>query len=248
MVGADHPAVRGRHRRLPAGTGHTRRWRTWCLGALDAGPPCSRSRRARSAWAPPAGRGRRRTRADGAASVGGRRLASPPRRRRALSDHGHRLSGWRVTGCGCDLFGWPPQRRTARRRAGRSSSSSPGTVVIRRGPAAPSRPADVSVRSIRILAVTVFLEWLGATAIVPMLPVCIRQLGGTDGLAGLVMARSSPPACSSSTRWAGCRTGSAASRSSSAASSSTRRPASPSSSTSPRPWPSCCVGRRAWGP
>ena len=61
--------------------------------------------------------------------------------------------------------------------------------MIRRGPAGGVAPLpDTSVRLIRILAVTVFLEWLGATAIVPMLPVYIRQLGGTDGLAGLVMA------------------------------------------------------------
>jgi DHA1 family multidrug resistance protein-like MFS transporter len=61
--------------------------------------------------------------------------------------------------------------------------------VIRRGPAGAVAPLpDESVRLIRILAITVFLEWLGATAIVPMLPVYIRQLGGTDGLAGLVMA------------------------------------------------------------
>ena len=61
--------------------------------------------------------------------------------------------------------------------------------MIRRGPAEAVAPLpDESARLIRILAVTVFLEWLGATAIVPMLPVYIRQLGGTDGLAGLVMA------------------------------------------------------------
>ncbi len=58
-----------------------------------------------------------------------------------------------------------------------------------RGPAAPLAPqSDASTRLIRTLAVTVFLEWLGATSIVPMLPVYIRHLGGTDLLAGLVMA------------------------------------------------------------
>ena len=61
--------------------------------------------------------------------------------------------------------------------------------MIRRGPgAALAPPTDESVRLIRILSVTVFLEWLGATSIVPMLPVYIRHLGGTDLLAGLVMA------------------------------------------------------------
>lgn len=49
-------------------------------------------------------------------------------------------------------------------------------------------PSDGSVRLIRILTVTVFLQWLGATSIVPMLPVYIRRLGGSDLLAGLVMA------------------------------------------------------------
>jgi DHA1 family multidrug resistance protein-like MFS transporter len=58
-----------------------------------------------------------------------------------------------------------------------------------RGPAtAVAPPTDASVKLIRTLTATVFLEWLGATSIVPMLPVYIRHLGGTDLLAGLVMA------------------------------------------------------------
>ncbi len=61
--------------------------------------------------------------------------------------------------------------------------------MIRRGPATPvAPPSDASVRLIRTLTITVFLEWLGATSIVPMLPVYIRHLGGTDLLAGMVMA------------------------------------------------------------
>ncbi len=60
--------------------------------------------------------------------------------------------------------------------------------MAQRGPASPlAPPSDASVKLIRTLAVTVFLEWLGATSIVPMLPLYIRQLGGTDMLAGLVM-------------------------------------------------------------
>ncbi len=47
---------------------------------------------------------------------------------------------------------------------------------------------DRSRRLVRTLTLTVFLQWMGATAIVPMLPVYIRNLGGTDALAGLVMA------------------------------------------------------------
>ncbi len=54
--------------------------------------------------------------------------------------------------------------------------------------ATPVAPVDGSVRLIRILTATVFLQWLGATSIVPMLPVYIRRLGGSDLLAGLVMA------------------------------------------------------------
>ena len=62
-------------------------------------------------------------------------------------------------------------------------------MKFHRGPATPlAPPSDASVRLIRTLAVTVFLEWLGATSIVPMLPVYIRHLGGTDLLAGLVMS------------------------------------------------------------
>ena len=44
------------------------------------------------------------------------------------------------------------------------------------------------MRLIRTLTLTVFLQWMGATAIVPMLPVYIRHLGGSDALAGVVMA------------------------------------------------------------
>lgn len=47
---------------------------------------------------------------------------------------------------------------------------------------------DGTTRLVRTLTATVFLQWLGATAIVPMLPVYIRHLGGTDGQAGIVMA------------------------------------------------------------
>ena len=47
---------------------------------------------------------------------------------------------------------------------------------------------DRSARLIRTLTITVFLQWMGATAIVPMLPVYIRNLGGSDALAGVVMA------------------------------------------------------------
>ena len=61
--------------------------------------------------------------------------------------------------------------------------------MIRRGLSAPSAPpTDTSVALIRTLTVTVFLLWLGSTSIIPMLPVYIHQLGGTDTLAGLVMA------------------------------------------------------------
>jgi DHA1 family multidrug resistance protein-like MFS transporter len=47
---------------------------------------------------------------------------------------------------------------------------------------------DRSRRLIRTLTGTVFLQWMGATAIIPMLPVYIRHLGGSDALAGVVMA------------------------------------------------------------
>jgi DHA1 family multidrug resistance protein-like MFS transporter len=50
-------------------------------------------------------------------------------------------------------------------------------------PAAPS--AD---RLVRGLALAVFLQWFGASAIIPMLPEYIRHRGGSDSLAGLVMA------------------------------------------------------------
>jgi MFS family permease len=55
-------------------------------------------------------------------------------------------------------------------------------------PSAPFAPSDSSVRLIRTLTVTVFLQWMGSTSIVPMLPPYIRHLGGSDALAGVVMA------------------------------------------------------------
>jgi MFS family permease len=56
--------------------------------------------------------------------------------------------------------------------------------------AAPSTAlsAERSVRLIRTLTLVAFLQWMGATAIVPMLPVYVRHLGGTVALAGVVMA------------------------------------------------------------
>ena len=47
---------------------------------------------------------------------------------------------------------------------------------------------DPTSRLIHILTLTVFLQWMGASSIIPMLPVYIRRLGGTDALAGIVMA------------------------------------------------------------
>ncbi|HEX3840831.1 MAG TPA: MFS transporter [Acidimicrobiales bacterium] len=43
-------------------------------------------------------------------------------------------------------------------------------------------------RLVRGLALAVFLQWFGASAIIPMLPEYIRHRGGSDSLAGLVMA------------------------------------------------------------
>jgi DHA1 family multidrug resistance protein-like MFS transporter len=56
------------------------------------------------------------------------------------------------------------------------------------GPASTALGAERSVRLIRTLTLVAFLQWMGATAIVPMLPVYIRHLGGTVALAGVVMA------------------------------------------------------------
>ena len=117
----------------------------------------------------------------------------------------------------CDLFGLAPPSATlragrrARARAPGIGSVMTGTTGVgpSHGTVRPTAPrADQSVRLIRTLTVTVFLQWMGATAIVPMLPVYIRHLHGSDALAGVVMARSSPPACSPSTRWVGWPTGS----------------------------------------
>jgi DHA1 family multidrug resistance protein-like MFS transporter len=43
-------------------------------------------------------------------------------------------------------------------------------------------------RLVRTLVSVVFLQWLGATAIIPMLPVYVRDRVGSDGLAGVIMA------------------------------------------------------------
>ena len=61
--------------------------------------------------------------------------------------------------------------------------------MIRRGPGTPlAPPSDVSVKLIRTLTITVFLQWFGSTSIIPMLPVYVRDMGGTVFMAGLVMA------------------------------------------------------------
>jgi len=52
--------------------------------------------------------------------------------------------------------------------------------------AATDQPA--ARRLVRGLSLTVFLQWFGASAIIPMLPLYIRHRGGTDALAGLVMS------------------------------------------------------------
>jgi DHA1 family multidrug resistance protein-like MFS transporter len=47
------------------------------------------------------------------------------------------------------------------------------------------RAAD---RLVRALALTTFLQWFGASAILPLLPVFVRQRGGSDAVVGAVMA------------------------------------------------------------
>lgn len=49
-------------------------------------------------------------------------------------------------------------------------------------------PAPSADRLVRGLSLAVFLQWFGASAIIPMLPEYIRHRGGSDSLAGLVMA------------------------------------------------------------
>jgi len=43
-------------------------------------------------------------------------------------------------------------------------------------------------RLVRALALTTFLQWFGASAILPLLPVYLRQRGGSDAVVGAVMA------------------------------------------------------------
>ncbi len=69
-----------------------------------------------------------------------------------------------------------------------TTRTGPGTEAISTVAADGADPADQSVRLIRTLTVTVFLQWMGATSLIPMLPVYIRHLHGSDALAGVVMA------------------------------------------------------------
>jgi DHA1 family multidrug resistance protein-like MFS transporter len=55
-------------------------------------------------------------------------------------------------------------------------------------PSSTTAGTDRSAGLIRTLSLVVFLQWMGSTAIIPMLPVYIRHLGGSDALAGVVMA------------------------------------------------------------
>jgi len=43
-------------------------------------------------------------------------------------------------------------------------------------------------RLVRTLSLTTFLQWFGASAILPLLPVFVRQRGGSDAIVGAVMA------------------------------------------------------------
>ena len=53
----------------------------------------------------------------------------------------------------------------------------------------PAKAADDgSKRLVMTLSAVIFLQWTGASGLVPMLPVYIRHLGGSDALAGIVMA------------------------------------------------------------
>ena len=47
---------------------------------------------------------------------------------------------------------------------------------------------DGSRKLVMTLSAVIFLQWTGASGLVPMLPVYIRHLGGSDALAGIVMA------------------------------------------------------------
>jgi MFS transporter, DHA1 family, multidrug resistance protein len=49
-------------------------------------------------------------------------------------------------------------------------------------------PGDGTGRLVRTLAATTFLLWLGASAILPLLPAYLRQRGGSDAMVGVVMA------------------------------------------------------------
>ena len=73
--------------------------------------------------------------------------------------------------------------------------SSPGAVTDR-------AETDGSVGLIRTLTLTVFLQWMGATAIVPMLPLYIRHLGGSDALAGVSAQAVTMPVSGSIAMWA----------------------------------------------
>ncbi len=55
-------------------------------------------------------------------------------------------------------------------------------------PTSASSATNQSARLIRTLTITIFLQWMGASSIIPMLPVYVRRLGGSDALAGMVMA------------------------------------------------------------
>jgi DHA1 family multidrug resistance protein-like MFS transporter len=52
----------------------------------------------------------------------------------------------------------------------------------------PTAVGDGSKRLVMTLSAVIFLQWTGASSLVPMLPVYIRHLGGSDALAGIVMA------------------------------------------------------------
>jgi DHA1 family multidrug resistance protein-like MFS transporter len=67
-------------------------------------------------------------------------------------------------------------------------SAGPQSVPVAATVEAADRSPAQADRLVRGLSTTVFLQWFGASAIIPMPPECIRGRGGSDTMAGMVMA------------------------------------------------------------
>ena len=224
--------------------------RAYIRATMDADPagPSTRTASGRRSSPPPPPSRRLLVPAAG----GGRPVAGPSGGRRARPGPGHRpAAGLRRPVAVRPVRSGPAVRPPSAPASADRSSAWPGWP---REPPPADRPVgrsrpDRSARLVRTLTVTIFLQWMGASSIIPMLPGLHPAPGriGRPGRGGhglVLRRRGAVPVPDRPTG----RPGRAAPGAGGRPGRSTAWPAWPSSCPSPPRWPSCCAPCRAWAP